>query len=65
MRFDTPSKPCLVSIQKSTYDTMDIRTLLGPLGGMTRYIKKGERVLLKTNLLIPSKPKKQSSPTQQ
>ena len=58
MRFDTPSKPCLVSIQKSTYDTMDIRTLLGPLGGMTRYIKKGERVLLKTNLLIPSEPKK-------
>ncbi len=58
MRSDTPSKPCLVSINKSTYDTIDIRTLLEPLGGMTHYIKKGERVLLKTNLLIPSDPKK-------
>ena len=58
MRLDTPLKPCLVSIQKSTYDAIDLNTLLKPLGGMTHYIKKGERVLLKTNLLIPSDPKK-------
>jgi len=58
MRLNTPLKPCLVSIQKSTYDTIDINTLLKPLGGMTHYVKKGERVLLKTNLLIPSDPKK-------
>jgi uncharacterized protein (DUF362 family) len=58
MRLDTPLKPCLVSIQKSTYDVLDINTLLKPLGGMTHYIKKGERILLKTNLLIPSDPKK-------
>ena len=58
MRSDIPSKPSLVSIQKSTYDTIDIHTLLKPLGGMSHYIKKGERVLLKTNLLIPSDPKK-------
>jgi uncharacterized protein (DUF362 family) len=58
MMLNTPLKPCLVSIQKSTYDTIDINTLLKPLGGMSHYIKKGERVLLKTNLLIPSDPKK-------
>jgi uncharacterized protein (DUF362 family)/ferredoxin-like protein FixX len=58
MRSDKPSKPSLVSIQKNTYETIDIHTLLEPLGGMTHFIKKGERVLLKTNLLIPSDPKK-------
>lgn len=35
-----------------------MRTLLEPIGGMKQYIQKGERVLLKTNLLIPSDPKK-------
>jgi uncharacterized protein (DUF362 family) len=58
MKSDSPTKTCLVSIQKSTYETINIRTLLEPLGGMKHYIKKGERVLLKTNLLIPSEPKK-------
>ena len=52
------SNTSLVSIQKSTYDDIDLSALLHPLGGRNHYIKKGERVLLKTNLLIPSDPKK-------
>ncbi len=58
MKSDIKSKPSLVSIQQSTYDDIDIRTLLEPLGGIRHYIQKGERVLLKTNLLMPSDPKK-------
>jgi uncharacterized protein (DUF362 family) len=48
----------LVSIQKSTYADINIDTLLQPLEGIRHYIKKGEHVLLKTNLLIPSEPVK-------
>lgn len=51
-------KPSLVSIQKSSYDATNIHTLINPLGGIKQYIKKGEYVLLKTNLLIASDPKK-------
>jgi uncharacterized protein (DUF362 family)/NAD-dependent dihydropyrimidine dehydrogenase PreA subunit len=51
-------KPSLVSMQKSTYDDIKIQRLLEPLGGMKHFIKKGESVLLKTNLLIPSDPEK-------
>jgi uncharacterized protein (DUF362 family) len=58
MKSDPPTKTSLVSIQKSNYETMNIRTLLEPLGGMKHYIQKGERVLLKTSLLLPSEPKK-------
>ena len=58
MKSDTPSKTSLVSIQKSIYDSIDIRSLLEPLGGIQHYIQKGERVLLKTSLLTPSDPKK-------
>ena len=58
MKTVTPSTPCLVSIQQNTYDAIDIPTLLDPLGGLKHYIQKGERVLLKTSLLIPSDPKK-------
>lgn len=52
------SKTSLVSIQKSSYENINIQTLLEPLGGMKHFIKKGDNVLLKTNLLIPSDPKK-------
>jgi uncharacterized protein (DUF362 family) len=48
----------MVSIQKSTYTDVDLTSLLNPLGGIHKYIKNGERVLLKTNLLTPSKPEK-------
>lgn len=40
------------------YDTIDIQKLLQPLGGLKQCIQKGDRVLLKTNLLIPSDPEK-------
>lgn len=58
MSIPTPSKPAVVCIQKNTYNNIDIDSLLKPLGGMNQYIKKGERVLIKTSLLIPSDPKK-------
>jgi uncharacterized protein (DUF362 family)/NAD-dependent dihydropyrimidine dehydrogenase PreA subunit len=51
------NKP-IVSIQKSTYTDIDLELLLNPLGGIQKYIKNGERVLLKTNLLTPSRPEK-------
>ena len=41
----------MVSIQKNTYTNIDLESLLNPLGGIQKYIKNGERVLLKTNLL--------------
>jgi len=47
-----------VSIQKSTYNDIDLKSLLNPFGGIQKYIKNGERVLLKTNLLTPSTPEK-------
>ena len=45
------SNTTTVSIQKSNYDNLNIESLLIPLGGFKNYINKGERVLLKTNLL--------------
>jgi uncharacterized protein (DUF362 family)/Pyruvate/2-oxoacid:ferredoxin oxidoreductase delta subunit len=47
-----------VSIQKNNYADIDIESLLDPLGGITKYVSRGERVLLKTNLLSPSEPEK-------
>lgn len=58
MNSDKKSDISLVSIQKSTYDDINIHSLLQPLGGMKHYIQKGDHVLLKTNLLTPSDPKK-------
>ncbi len=58
MKSDTPQQPSIVCIQKNTYNSIDIQTLLKPIGGLQHYIKKGEHVLLKTNLLIPSAPEK-------
>lgn len=47
----------VVSILHAQYDNIDIKTLLAPLGGMRNIINKGERVLLKVNLLQASEPK--------
>jgi len=47
-----------VSIIKTTYIRPEIERLLEPLGGMGCFIKKGDRVLLKVNLLSPSEPEK-------
>lgn len=52
------SDTALVSIQKSTYDNLDVEALLKPMGGFKNYINKGERVLLKTNLLNATEPEK-------
>lgn len=58
MNSDKHTNISQVSIQRSTYDNIDLQSLLHPLGGMKQYISKGDHVLLKTNLLIPSDPKK-------
>ena len=52
------SNTTIVSIQKSNYDNLNIESLLIPLGGFKKYINKGERVLLKTNLLNATEPEK-------
>ncbi|MCJ7570640.1 MAG: DUF362 domain-containing protein [Candidatus Thermoplasmatota archaeon] len=52
------SNTAIVSIQKSTYDNLNIESLLKPIGGFKNYISKGERVLLKTNLLNATEPEK-------
>jgi uncharacterized protein (DUF362 family) len=47
-----------VCIQKSNYQNINIDSLIKPLGGMKKYVNKGENVLLKVNLLTPSSPDK-------
>ena len=48
----------VVSILEATYAFPMIEKLLDPLGGMGRFIEKGDRVLLKVNLLSASEPEK-------
>ena len=47
-----------VSIMKATYSEPWIETLLAPLGGVQRFVKKNEKVLLKVNLLSAKAPEK-------
>jgi uncharacterized protein (DUF362 family) len=47
-----------VSIVKATYSNPEIETLLAPLGGMERFVKKNDKVLLKVNLLSSKGPEK-------
>ena len=47
-----------VSIIKATYSDPGIETLLAPFGGMGRFVKKNEKVLLKVNLLSAKEPEK-------
>jgi uncharacterized protein (DUF362 family)/NAD-dependent dihydropyrimidine dehydrogenase PreA subunit len=47
-----------VSILKATYSDPWIAALLEPLGGMERFIEKGDRVLLKVNLLSAREPER-------
>jgi uncharacterized protein (DUF362 family)/NAD-dependent dihydropyrimidine dehydrogenase PreA subunit len=54
----TPKTSTPVSIQKATYDTADLGALLRPLGGIEACVRKGDRVLLKVNLLSASTPDK-------
>jgi uncharacterized protein (DUF362 family)/NAD-dependent dihydropyrimidine dehydrogenase PreA subunit len=58
MKNATQTKTQMVSIQKNNYADINIESLLQPLGGLKKYIHRGERVLLKTNLLCPSEPEK-------
>ena len=53
-----------VSLLKATSYSVDVleqqlRTLLAPLGGVEAYVKPGQRVLLKPNLLTGSRPTKE------
>ena len=47
-----------VSIIKATYSDPGIETLLEPLGGMAKFVKENEKVLLKINLLSAKAPEK-------
>lgn len=58
MKSTSLNKNQMVSIQKNNYTDIDLESLLSPLGGIKKYINRGERVLLKTNLLSPSEPEK-------
>lgn len=51
----SPSNP-MVCIQRAEYETVDLEGLLGPLGGLSSFVKRGQRVLLKVNLLSASTP---------
>lgn len=46
--------PSIVCLQKSTYDKIDIKSLLAPVNGIKQFVKKGDRVVLKVNLLSAS-----------
>ncbi len=54
----TQQSNTVVSIQQATYATADLDVLLKPLGGITAYVHKNDRVLLKVNLLSPTTPEK-------
>ncbi len=47
-----------VSIQRATYSEPGIERLLAPLGGMASFVERGDRVLLKVNLLSAREPEK-------
>ena len=47
-----------VSIQRATYSDPEIGRLLVPLGGMEGFVERGDRVLLKVNLLSAREPEK-------
>ena len=52
------NKDTIVCIQRSNYSNIDLNFLLKPLGGMKKYINKGQQILLKVNLLNASTPEK-------
>ncbi len=47
-----------VIIKKASYDNPEINSVLKPLGGMENFVKKGDKVLLKVNLLSAKEPEK-------
>ncbi len=52
------NKDSIVSIEKFTYSTTDLQSLLSPLGGIKKFVKRDERTLIKVNLLNASTPEK-------
>ena len=46
-----------VCIDRADYFNLDIESLLAPIGGMERFVREGDRVLLKINLLSAREPK--------
>ncbi len=46
----------MVCIQRAEYESVDLEGLLDPLGGLSSFVKRGQRVLLKVNLLSASTP---------
>jgi uncharacterized protein (DUF362 family)/NAD-dependent dihydropyrimidine dehydrogenase PreA subunit len=58
MRQQNHQNSVTVCIRQATYNTIDLATLLQPLGGMATYVHKGEKVLLKVNLLSATTPEK-------
>jgi uncharacterized protein (DUF362 family) len=57
------SQPSVSLLRASSYDRpallASLRTLLEPLGGMAAFVKPGDRVLLKPNLLTGARPGKE------
>lgn len=46
----------MVCIQRAEYESIDLEALLAPLGGLSAFVRPGQRVLLKVNLLSASTP---------
>ena len=46
----------IVSIIKADYSAIDMDSLLAPFGGLTRFVEKNEKVLLKVNMLSAKGP---------
>lgn len=59
----TYSKPSVSLLRSQSYDLANLQSaitsLLDPLGGMTAFVKPGDRVLLKPNLLTGARPTKE------
>ncbi len=57
------NQPSVSLVRASSYDRTALRsaleTLLEPLGGMAAFVKPGDRVLLKPNLLTGGRPGKE------
>lgn len=47
-----------VCIEKADYSDINIESLLAPLGGISQFVRKGDRVLLKINLLSAREPER-------
>ncbi|MBN1630711.1 MAG: hypothetical protein JW990_13170, partial [Thermoleophilia bacterium] len=55
---DVPSRPAVSAVRCSEYEIEAVRAalerLLDPLGGMAAFVRPGERIALKPNVLMPT-----------